>query len=80
MDDKEFLKMLKDNDCIEDLIKMAESSWQKQVVVEFVKIGKRIEAQGHDIGTLKRITWGIFAATAIACTVQLINSIVIPLL
>lgn len=80
MDDKEFLKMLEDSDCIEDLIKMAESSWQKQVVVEFVKMGKRMGTQESDIGTLKRITWGIFTATALACAVQVINSIVLPLL
>lgn len=80
MDDKEFLEMLENSDCIEELIKMAESTWQKQVVVEFVKMGKRMGTQEHDIGTLKKITWGIFAATAIACTIQLINTIAPPLL
>lgn len=80
LDDKEFLELLEKSDCIDDLIKMASNPWQKQVVVEFVKMGKRIGIQEHEIGTLKKITWGIFALTAVACVVQVINSIIVPLL
>ena len=76
MDDNEFLKLLQDSDdCPEQLIKMAESPWQKQVAVEFVIQDKKINAQGKDIATLKKITWGIFIATAVAAVVQVISGL-----
>lgn len=79
MDDKEFLALLEKNDCIEELIKMAENPWQKQVVVEFVKMGKRQDAQDqrytHEMTIVKRIMWGIFSVTAIALVAQLFTSI-----
>lgn len=79
MDDKEFLELLKKDDCIDDLIKMAESPWQKQVVVEFVKIGKRQDAQEqrymHEMKIVKRIMWGIFSVTAVAFVAQSVMSI-----
>ena len=80
MEDAEFLKMINDaEDCPDTLIKMAETSWQKEVAVEFVLQDKKINAQGHDIEVLKKITWGIFTLTAVACAVQVINAI-LPIL
>lgn len=79
MDDNELLKLLEKNDCIEELIKMAENSWQKQVVVEFIKMGKRQDAQDqrytHEMKIIKRIMWGIFSVTAIALVAQSLMSI-----
>lgn len=76
MDDKEFLELLDKSDCINDLIKMANNPWQKQVVVEFVKMGKRQDAQesryAHEMKIVKRIMWLIFSATIIAGIAQFI--------
>ena len=80
MDDKEFIKMMKDSeDCPDKLIKMAETPWQKQVAIEFVIYDKRLNHNSHRIDTIYKITWGIFTLTAIACIVQVINTI-IPIL
>lgn len=80
MDDAEFVKMLNDsNDCPDKLIKMAETPWQKQVAIEFVFQDKKINAQGHDIAVLKKITWGIFILTFVACAVQVVSTI-LPIL
>jgi len=82
MNDKEFTEELKkavDNgDCPETLVKMAKSKWQRQVAIEFVLQDKRLARQEQDIGTLKKITWGIFAAVSIAAVVQIL-SVLIPL-
>lgn len=81
MDDNEFLKLLNESDdCPEKLIKMAKTPFQKQAAVEFVLVYKRIDSHGHDIKMIKRITYGIFTLTAIACVVQVINSIILPIL
>jgi len=81
MDDKEFLerftKAIKNGDCPETLVKMAKTPWQKQVAVEFVLLDKKLAEQEHDIGTLKKICWGIFMAVAIAAVVQVI-SVILP--
>jgi len=80
MDDTEFLKMLNDSDdCPEKLIKMAETPFQKQTAVEFVLVHKEINAHGHDIKILQKITWGIFILTFVACAVQVVSTI-LPIL
>jgi len=83
MDDKEFLMKLadaeKNGDCPDALIKMATTKWQKQVAVEFVLMDKKLASQSQELSTLKKITWGIFAATAIAAVVQVISQI-LPIL
>ena len=80
MDDNEFLEMVKKHDCPDTLIKMANNPWQKQVAVEVVLLDKRLAKHEHEIITLKKITWAIFVLTAIACVVQVINTIIVPLL
>lgn len=79
MNDKEFLELLENNDCIDELIRMADNPWQKQVVVEFVKMGKRQDAQDqrytHEMKIIKRIMWGIFSVTAVAVIAQIVTSI-----
>lgn len=80
LDDKEFLEMIRKHDCPDTLIKMANNPWQKQVAVEVVLLDKRLGKHEHEIATLKRITWSVFVLTAVACVVQVINTLVIPLL
>ena len=83
MNDAEFFKLLREacngEHCPEDLVRMAETPFQKQVAVEFVLQDRRINAQGHDIKILKKLTWGIFTVTAVACVVQVVSSI-LPIL
>lgn len=79
MNDKEFLILFadacKNGGCPENLVKMAQTKWQRQVAVEFVLQDKRLAKHEHKIGTIYRITWGIFTLTAIAVVVQVINSL-----
>jgi len=42
MDDKEFLELIAEVDCPEDLVKMAETKWQRHVAVEFVIMDRKI--------------------------------------
>lgn len=88
MDDKEFIKMMEgsDNDCPEKLIKMAESSWQKQVAVEFVLVHKRINERNERFAKIEsNIKWckwlivSVFGIAALGLLTQWIPSI-LPLL
>ncbi len=81
MNDNEFLEMLaKSNDCPADLVRMAETAWQKQVAVEVVLMYKRIDKNSYKLDVMYRILWSVFGLTAIATVIQLINSIILPLL
>ena len=81
MNDNEFLEMLaKSNDCPADLVRMAETAWQKQVAVEVVLMYKRIDKNSYKLDVMYRILCSVFGLTAIATVIQLINSIILPLL
>ena len=63
--------------CPEDLIRMANTKWQKQVAVEFVFQDKRISKQGHKLDTVYKITWGIFIVVTSGAIIQAIT-VVLP--
>jgi len=80
LDDKEFLERVakaeKNGDCPEDLVKMAETDWQKQVAVEFVMMDRRYSSdkaeRDAEMKFVKRIMWAIFGVTVLAWVSQLI--------
>ena len=71
--DKEFEELIKEyDDCPEELFKLAKTSFEKGVVVEFFKTHEKIDNVKKDIGWLKWMIKGIFGVTLLAIVAQII--------
>lgn len=85
-DDKEFLKILhalddsNGEDCPEELIKLAKTSFERAVCVEFFKLYKEFQSFKTETKTnmnwLKWLITGVFSVTVVTLLFQLVKSLV----
>lgn len=83
--DEEFLKILHaientNGDCPDDLIKLANTPFERAVCVEFFKLYKEVQAfkvkATTDMKWLKWLITGVFSVTVITLLFQLVKTIV----
>lgn len=79
MNDKEFIKMFKQNEyCPERIIELAKTPFQKAVAVEFYSQDLRVKIIEKDISWIKKIQWAIFGTVLLATLGQYVIQYVIP--
>ena len=70
MDDKEFLERVakaeENNDCPENLVRMASTDWQKQVAIEFVLMDKKVNERNERFAKIEKdIHWVKWLAVSV---------------
>ena len=84
LDDKEFLDILrtldKAEDCPDELIKLANSSFEKAVCIEFFKLYKEFQEfkikNNTNMKWLKLLVTSVFSVTVITLIFQLVRSFI----